>query len=88
MQAQQAVTIDDILKCLEESSLMIPGRLEPGTPLKALGGWDSIGMVTFITLVKKRTGIRFRISDLIHCDTPESFLKLIHERTGSRPETA
>jgi acyl carrier protein len=87
MQDGEMITIDEVVRFLEESSLMIPGRIEPNTALRALSDWDSMGMIMFINLVHKRTGIRFRVSDLTHCETPEAFLKLVHERARSRPES-
>jgi acyl carrier protein len=57
------------LRLLEEATQAPEGSLGPERVLRDLDGWDSMGMVMFIGLVKERFGFELSVHDLRRCDT-------------------
>lgn len=67
-QVGQAVVVE----LLEEATMSDPGAIRPNASLLDHEGWDSMGMVMFISLVKERFGIELSAHDLRESTTAES----------------
>ena len=70
----------DVTLLLEEATQSLSGSLEPATDLKALEGWDSMGMVMFMGLVHERAGFELSVHDLRECETVSALTQMISER--------
>jgi acyl carrier protein len=75
-----AITVQGVVKLLEEAIQAKLGQVEAGTPLEGLGGLDSMGVVSFIRLVEQRTGVKVRVRDLRNCRTLGAVAQLIQDR--------
>lgn len=56
-----------ILPLLEEATQAAPDSIAPQQALPDLDGWDSMGMVMFIGLVKMRRGVELSVHQLREC---------------------
>lgn len=73
-------TTEDVQGLLEEATLSDPGTVQPAAELAELEGWDSMGMVMFITLVTERYGVELTVHDLRDSPTAEALGARIGER--------
>jgi acyl carrier protein len=81
-------TIAELIGLVETSTQSPPGQITADTILEFCDGWDSMGMVTFIELVGKRTDVSLRVGDLLKCRTPDALRMLLLERSNAdRPVT-
>lgn len=46
--------MERLIADLEDATQNLPGRIKPDTVLTAIDGWDSIGVVAFITALAER----------------------------------
>lgn len=58
-----------VLAMLEEATQSAPGTLDEGRVLQELEGWDSMGMVMFMGLVKESMAVELSVHDLRECVT-------------------
>jgi len=70
----------DVVLLLEEATLSDPGVIGAGDVLADVVGWDSMGMVMFITLVTERYGVELSVHDLRDCPTGADLARRIAER--------
>jgi acyl carrier protein len=74
---------DQTVALLEEATLSTPGQVQEGTSLAGLDGWDSMGMVVFMGLVKEQLGVELVVHDLRGCETPVEVRALVKKVAGS-----
>jgi acyl carrier protein len=57
-----------------------PETFAPTTELLDMEGWDSMGMVMFISLVEESHGLKLSIADLRDCTTAQGLCDEIEAR--------
>jgi acyl carrier protein len=75
-------TLARVIALLEDATQTPPGQIGGDTALEHLSGWDSLGMVAFITLVRSSYGVSLRNNDLLRYPTPDALVRLIQQRGG------
>lgn len=73
------VASQSIVELLEEATLSDPGAINAEESLHEVEGWDSMGMVMFISLVGERYGVELTVHDLRECSTAEALAARIGE---------
>ena len=73
------VALQGVLELLEEATLSDPGALDVDESLYEVEGWDSMGMVMFISLVGDRFGVQLTVHDLRDCSTAAALADRIRE---------
>lgn len=68
---------------LEDAIQALPGRITPETPLRTLDGWDSMGLVAFISAVSERYGVELMVEDLRSSETLADLHALLVQRAGA-----
>ena len=76
----QTLTEKEILAFLEEATQSLPGSLAAATDLRALEGWDSMGMVMFMGLVHEKGGTELSVHDLRECESASALAQLVAAR--------
>ena len=66
----RAVDVDEIVELIEEATLSLPGSLAPDTDLAGVKGLDSMGLVSFLGLVRDVIGVEIAPKELVRCRTP------------------
>lgn len=74
------VDVGAVIELLEEATLSDPGTFPVSTPLHEVEGWDSMGMVMFISLVTERFRVELTAHDLRECGTADELQQRIAER--------
>jgi acyl carrier protein len=77
MSADRVLSLADLVALLEEATQALPGAIAADTELAGVDGWDSMGMVVFMGLVKERTGIELRVHELGACADARAVLDLV-----------
>ena len=72
-----------IVELLEESTMAEPGAIARDEALMDFPGWDSMGMVMFISLVTERFGVELSAHDIRECTTPEALAERVRSLTGA-----
>ena len=68
---------NSILPLLEEATQAAPESIALQQALPDLEGWDSMGMVMFIGLVKMRRGVELTVHQLRDCAAVEDLQRLV-----------
>jgi len=76
---KSSITVQAVVRFLEEAIQAPRGQVEAETLLEGLGGWDSMGMVNFVWLIEQQTGVKLRVRDLRSSPTPRSLTQFIHD---------
>ncbi len=71
-----------VLAYIEEATQSEEGSLPGDVQLKAIVGWDSMGMVWFMSLVEEHHGVELSVFDLRDCETPGDLLACVLKRSG------
>jgi acyl carrier protein len=71
-----------VIALLEDATQTPPGQISGDTALEDFSGWDSLGMVAFITAVGSSYGVSLRTTDLLRCPTPDALVRLIQRRAS------
>ena len=71
-----------VIAMLEDATQTPSGKIGGDTALEELGGWDSMGMVAFVTLVRSSYGVSLRTNELLRYPTPDALARLIQQRRG------
>lgn len=74
------LTLERVVELIEDATQTPRDRLTGDTVLEDFYGWDSMGMVTFISLVESGYAVTLQTQDLLRCPTPSALLKLIEQR--------
>lgn len=82
MPEERVLELADVVLLLEEATQALPGTLAADSELAGVDGWDSMGMVVFMGLVKERVGVELRVHELGACADARAILELV------RPEAA
>jgi len=61
------IEIQKTVELIEEATQALPGSVAADTPLGSLDGWDSMGMVIFLGLVKEEIDVELKVHDLRAC---------------------
>ena len=77
-----SITIEQTVSMLEEATLSNPGAVSSDSSLAQLDGWDSMGMVVFMVLVKEQLGVELVVHDLRGCATPVAVRELVEKVAG------
>ncbi|MBJ01934.1 MAG: hypothetical protein CMK00_03590 [Planctomycetes bacterium] len=77
-----SITIEQTVSMLEEATLSNPGAVSSDSSLAQLDGWDSMGMVVFMGLVKEQLGVELVVHDLRGCATPAAVRELVEKVAG------
>jgi acyl carrier protein len=77
---QPTLSIDDVIAFLEEATQSLPGTLRGPTRLLDLSGWDSMGMVMFMGLVRDKCGVELSVYDLRECATVAELAGAVERR--------
>ncbi len=73
------VASQSVVELLEEATLSDPGAIDVEESLHEVEGWDSMGMVMFISLVGERFGVELTVHDLRDCSTAAALAGRIRE---------
>ena len=68
------------LDLLDQATQSANPTLEPEFVLRDLGGWDSMGMVMFIGLVKKAHSVQLSVHDLHDAKSVADLVTLVRTR--------
>ena len=71
-----------VTELLEEATMSDPGTIAPDASLPDVEGWDSMGMVMFISLVTERYGVELSAHDIRECTTAEAMASRVSELVG------
>ncbi len=77
-----ALTPDEVVPLLEEATQSVPGKLSGVDALTGISGWDSMGMVMFMGLVRDRTGTELTVQELRTCETVAALSDMVAARTA------
>jgi acyl carrier protein len=69
--------IEKTVEMIEEATQALPGAVAPEAPLGGLDGWDSMGMVIFLGLVKEEFEVELKVHDLRACANCHEVRELI-----------
>ena len=61
------IELETVAKLIEEATQSLPGAVGADTQLGALDGWDSMGMVVFMGLVREQSGVELTVHELRAC---------------------
>lgn len=61
------IDIEKTVEMIEEATQALPGTVAADAPLGGLDGWDSMGMVIFLGLVKEEVEVELKVHDLRAC---------------------
>jgi len=73
---------ESVVELLEEATLSDPGAIDAEESLHEVEGWDSMGMVMFISLVGEKFGVELTVHDLRDCSTATALANRIAELVG------
>ncbi|MEO0651026.1 MAG: acyl carrier protein [Planctomycetota bacterium] len=80
----QSESIDErTLALLDEATQSANPTLDVDQVLRDLDGWDSMGMVMFIGLVKRAHGVDLSVHDLHDSRTVSDLIGLVRTRAGA-----
>ena len=79
----RALPVAEVIALMEESTQALPQSLGPDSRLVELSGWDSMGMVMFMGLVRDQCGVELSVYDLRECATVRDLAAAI-ERQAAR----
>ena len=65
---------------LEDATQNLPGAIDIDSPLKAVEGWDSLGVVSLMTLLLERYEVELQVEDLQACTTVRDLFELLRGR--------
>jgi len=74
-----AVTKAELLCLLEDALDVPPQTLTGAEALRDVPAWDSMGTLTFITMVDRKFGKPLPAADVLHCETVKDLLRLMGE---------
>lgn len=74
------ISDDEVLVFLEEATQALPGSVQAPTRLLDLSGWDSMGMVMFMGLVRDKCGVELSVYDLRECANAADLARAIERR--------
>lgn len=77
------VETTDIAALLEEATMSDEGAIAPEASLPDMEGWDSMGMVMFISLVTEKYGVELSAHDIRECTTAEALAERVAELLGN-----
>jgi acyl carrier protein len=80
---RRALADREVVDLLEEATQALAGSIPLDARLEHVNGWDSMGMVMFMGLVRDRSGIELSVHDLKGCATPAELALAIAERARS-----
>ncbi len=72
----------DVARMVEEATQSVAGSVEPDVELGTLDGWDSMGLVIFVELVRERVAVELAVHDLRACATCADVRDLIERQRG------
>jgi acyl carrier protein len=75
--------MQNLIMELEDAIQALPGKIKPDTPLNTLDGWDSMGLVAFISAVSERYGVELMVEDLRSSATLADLHELLVQRAGA-----
>lgn len=78
-------TLESVLRFVEEATQSPAGAVGASTRLTDLSGWDSLGIVLFMDLVRGTLGVQLSVNDVQPCATPVELAAAIARRQA--PET-
>mgnify|MGYP000868015019 CR=1 FL=1 len=70
---------------LEDATQNLPGAIDINSPLNAIEGFDSLGLVSLITLLDERYGVELQLEDLQTCRNVRELFELLRGR-GAYPD--
>lgn len=68
------MTVDEKLALLEEILDVDEGELKPEMELDDIEEWDSIGKLSLMAEVRKRSGVVIAVSDINKCQTVQDVI--------------
>ncbi len=71
-----------LITAIEDATQSLPGKVRPDMALQGMEGWDSLGMVSFISLVAERHGVELAVEDLQECATVTDLLDMLQRKGG------
>jgi acyl carrier protein len=72
-----------LITAIEDATQSLPGKIRADSALQAMEGWDSLGMVSFISLVAERHGVELAVEDLQECATVTDLLAMLQRKGGA-----
>jgi acyl carrier protein len=69
--------MQEMITDLEDATQSLPGLIKPETVLGTMAGWDSLGVVAFITAVAERYQVELAADALKACATVADLHALI-----------
>ncbi|HIG11925.1 MAG: hypothetical protein ABGY71_11345 [bacterium] len=71
------VSVSQVALMIEEAIQAVPGSVDDSIRLGNLDGWDSMGLVIFIELVKEKAGAELSVHGLRACGSCADVQQLI-----------
>ncbi len=72
------MTRDEMLRRLEGTFEVSPNTLTGNEQLADIAGWDSLAMLSFVTMAQKSCGVRLGAEELMACKTVNDLIALLH----------
>ena len=69
--------MQELIIGIEDATQSLPGLVKPDTVLRAMEGWDSLGVVSFISLLAERHGVEVAVEDLQECPTVKDLFDML-----------